>query len=102
MEREELERICRLCKISLNEGDIGPFSKQITRILDYFNKLDDLVLEDFEINSGLVGDSRNKRFDKVEKETPELKTIQKNMPEVQDGYLKVPKIIPSDKDKKEK
>ena len=96
MDREELRKISKLCMITLSEDDLKVFHRQIIRILEYFTRIDNLDVEDLETGVDILNDSRDKRFDLVEKGKPKNEIIFDNMPETENGYLKVPRIIPPD------
>jgi aspartyl-tRNA(Asn)/glutamyl-tRNA(Gln) amidotransferase subunit C len=92
LSREEVEHVARLARLAVTESEIEVFQKQLSDILNYIGKLNELETGDVEPTSHVL-DIRNVfREDEVR---PGLTTEQalSGAPEPSDGYFRVPKII---------
>lgn len=48
IERSEVEKVARLSRIALRDGEVELFGEQLSRILDYFGQLNQLNTDDVE------------------------------------------------------
>ncbi|HOW60934.1 MAG TPA: Asp-tRNA(Asn)/Glu-tRNA(Gln) amidotransferase subunit GatC [Candidatus Moranbacteria bacterium] len=92
--REEILHIATLARIGLDEKDIKKYQNELSEILDYFKKLNELNVEGIEPIGHITGMQNiyrsdiNKEFEPLEKER-----IIKNIPENKDGYIKVKSVL---------
>ena len=92
--REEILHIATLARIGLDEKDIKKYQNELSEILDYFKKLNELNVEGIEPIGHITGMQNiyrsdiNKEFEPLEKER-----IIKNIPENKDGYIKVKGVL---------
>lgn len=90
---KDVAKIANLAKLSLRSGEKKTFSKQLSRIIDYFNKLAPLKLEGVESLSHVI-DLKNVLRNDEPKESLQTSEVLNNAPEVRQNMFKVPKVIP--------
>ncbi|MDD3498600.1 MAG: Asp-tRNA(Asn)/Glu-tRNA(Gln) amidotransferase subunit GatC [Candidatus Moranbacteria bacterium] len=94
LEKEEIKHIATLARIGLKEKEIEKYQKELSQVLDYFKKLENLDTEKTEPIVHITGMHSVLRDDKAEecgKETEKM--ILKNAPEEKDGYFKVKSVF---------
>lgn len=91
-EKFDLEYVAKLARINLNEGEIDKFSPQLSRVLDYIDKLDELNTEEIPPTTHVMDIKNVLREDEV-KQPLDREEVLKNVPEKEDGFFKVPKVI---------
>jgi len=92
---EEVRYIADLASLKLSEKEVEMFSKQLSDIVDYVEKLDELDTEDIVPTAYTIPVKNVFREDKV-KESLSLEKVLKNAPEKQADQFRVPKIIEED------
>lgn len=92
--KKQLEYLAELAKIELPEEELEKLLKDIQKILDYVNEIQNLDLSAFEPMIGGAVQTLFLRED-IKKITPEevRKKIIDQFPEKLNNYLKVPRII---------
>ena len=93
--KDEVRYIADLASLKLSEDEVEKFSKQLSDILDYVEKLDELDTEDIVPTAYTIPVKNVLREDKV-KESLELEKVLQNAPEKQDNQFRVPKIMDED------
>lgn len=88
---EEVEHIAELAKITLNEEEKELFREQLDRILEYFQKIDQLELEGVETTTHVM-DVFNVFREDTEKESLPPEEILGNAPEKEGRYFKAPRV----------
>lgn len=92
MGKIELVRyIAKLSAIKITPEEEEKFSKQFTKIIEYFNTLNELELGEVEPVFSALPLKNVMRNDKVVPKDP--KKILKNAPDKEENYFKVPKTI---------
>jgi aspartyl-tRNA(Asn)/glutamyl-tRNA(Gln) amidotransferase subunit C len=92
--REEILHIATLARIGLDEKDIKKYQNELSEILDYFNKLNELDVEGIEPIGHITGMQNVFRSDRQEDfGLSEKAKILKNVPESKDGYIKVKSVL---------
>lgn len=89
---KEVEHIASLAKINITEEEKREFAGQLSSILQYADKLNELNTEDTLPLYHILPIYNVLREDKVI-ESPARDELFANAPESQDGYFKVPKIL---------
>lgn len=91
--REDVLKLARLARLSLNTEEADAFTKEITEILGYVEQLQSVDIDGLEPTYQVTGLSSVTRSDVVKDygETPEL--LLKNAPAVQDGQIKVRRVL---------
>ncbi len=92
--KQQIEHIARLARLGLNEKEKEKFSKDLSVILDYVKKLDEVETKNIEPIKQITRLKNAMRKD--EKRYPDKQTkerILENVPEIKDGYVKVKTIL---------
>jgi aspartyl-tRNA(Asn)/glutamyl-tRNA(Gln) amidotransferase subunit C len=89
---EQVEHIAQLARIELKEQEKEKFSKQLTSILGYVEKLNEVDTSDVEPTSHVVGLVSVMRPDKVESYR-ECKKLIEAAPEDKDRCVKVKAVL---------
>jgi len=94
LSKNEIKHIAELARIGLNEKEIEKYRKDLSAVLDYFKKLEEIDTENVE-PVGHITETLNIAREDREKEFSEAgkKKIIKNMPETKEGYLKVKSVL---------
>ena len=91
--KKEIKKIAALAKIDISEDEIGIYSEQISKILEYMSTLNEVDTSNVEeFSTQLLNDQQNMREDKPE-ESLKRDDIVKLAPDSDGVYFKVPKII---------
>lgn len=92
--REEILHIATLARIGVSEKDVEKYQHDLSEILDYFKKLEELDVENIEPIGHITGMLNDPRTDKHEDFGSIGKDqILKNAPEEKDGYVKVKSVL---------
>ncbi len=93
-ESKDIEYIEKLARIKLNKDEKKEIATQLSKILDYVNKLKELRTDDAKIGSLFEEGKKQNVFreDKVKKSLPPQEVL-KNAPQKEGGFFKVPKVI---------
>lgn len=92
---EEVRYIADLASLKLSKKEVEMFSKQLSDIVDYVEKLDELDTKDIVPTAYTIPVKNVFREDKV-KRSLSLEKVLKNAPEKQADQFRVPKIIEED------
>lgn len=93
--KDEVKYIADLASLKLSEEEVDKFSKQLSDILDYVEKLDELDTEDIVPTAYTIPVKNILREDKVE-ESLNLEKVLQNAPEKINNQFRVPKIMDED------
>ena len=96
IDKKEIKKIAALAKIDISDDEMGNYSEQISRILEYMSTLDEVDtsnIEEFSIQ--LLNDDQNIREDDPG-ESLARDDIMNLAPNSDGVYFKVPKIINDD------
>ncbi len=89
---KEVEHVALLARLSLNEKEKEMFAEQLSTILDYIDKLNELDTDGIEPLYHILPIYNVFREDEIKASTPR-ENILANAPQVEEGQYKVPKII---------
>lgn len=89
---EEIEHIATLARLYLSEEEKDLFSSQLSRILDYMEKLNELDTTDIEPTSHVLPLCNVMRDDILRSSIPRENALA-NAPDHIDKFYRVPKII---------
>jgi len=92
---EEVKYIADLASLKLSDEEVEKFSKQLSDILDYVEKLDELDTEDIVPTAYTIPVKNVLREDRIE-ESLKLEKVLQNAPEKKDNQFRVPKIMNED------
>ena len=92
--RDEIINVATLARIGVSEKDVERYKHDLSEILDYFKKLDELDVSAVESIGHITGMKNTFRTDKQE-DFGKLgkEAIMKNVPEVKDEYIKVKSVL---------
>ena len=92
--KEEILHIATLARIGLTEKDVEKYQHDLSNILDYFKKLEEVDTTDVEPIGHITGMQNSLRADKHEDFGAIGKEqIMQNAPETKDGYFKVKSVL---------
>ena len=92
--KKEVQHIAKLARLGLAEKEIERFRRELSKILDYMEKLKEVDISKVEPTSHSIKVENVMREDRPEEE--KLETIKKLIemaPEKKEGYLKVKSIL---------
>lgn len=92
VDKKTVEYVAKLAKIKVTEEEKEFLREQLSKIIDYIDKLKELDVEGVEPMRMLHTPKNIFRDDKV-KSSPSGENILKNSPRRQDRYFKIPKVI---------
>jgi len=94
LSKDEVKHIAELARIGLKKDEIEKYRKDLSAVLDYFKKLEELDTKNVEPVGHITETLNIKRGDE-QKDFENLgkKRIIENIPETKDGYLKVKSVL---------
>jgi len=92
IDQEEVRKVAKLSRLDLSEDEIGEFTSQLSAILEYVAKMNELDTTDVEPLAHCLPISNIFREDIVKGSLGTEKTLA-NAPERDGEFFKVPKII---------
>ncbi len=90
--KKDVEHVAKLARLKLTEEEKEKFGKQLSRILEYVEKLNELDTDKAEPTSHVVPLKNVMREDKIKPSLP-VEEVLANAPVREGKYFKVPKII---------
>ena len=92
--KKEVAHIAALARIGLSEEEIPKYQKDLSAILDYFKKLEELDTEKTDPIGHITGRSNSYREDKA-RDFGDLgrEAILENVPEKKDKFIKVKSVL---------
>ncbi len=91
---KEVQHIAKLARLGLSKQEIGKFQKELSKILDYIEKLKEVDISNIEPASHAVKVENVMREDReISKLKAQSSKLMKLAPETKDGYLKVKSIF---------
>ncbi len=91
---KEVEHIAKLARLELNEDEKEKFSKQLSSILDYVKKLEEVNTDNIEITAQVTGLLNVFEDDKIREISEERKEkIINNAPKHENNMFKVKRIM---------
>jgi len=94
--KKEVKHIAKLARLTLTEKEIVKYQKELSKILDYIEKLKEVNVSEIEPTSHpfFVENIMRKDIEKIpDSKLQILKKLIELAPETEDRYLKVKKII---------
>ncbi|PMP97293.1 MAG: Asp-tRNA(Asn)/Glu-tRNA(Gln) amidotransferase GatCAB subunit C, partial [Thermodesulfobacterium geofontis] len=89
---EEVYKIAHLCRLEFTEEEAKVLTEELSKILDYFKKLQTLNTENVKPTFRALKIKTPFREDKV-KEFPYIEDILKNAPQLCERMIVVPKVV---------
>lgn len=90
--REEVEHIADLAKLALSDEEVREYQAQLSAILGYFERLQELGTEEIPPTATVLPLRSVTRGDEVEEPLDRKRALQ-NAPETEDGCFKVPPVL---------
>ena len=90
--REEVEHVAQLARMALTSQDLERVGTELNRILEHFNRLQELDTEDVAPTSHAIPMTNVFREDQVG-ESLSVEDVVENAPERSDEFFKVPRIV---------
>ena len=96
-EQLNIENLAELAKINLSSEELKKYKDQINNIIDHFSSLKKINTENFnsnywEIDNNKIVEINDLRKDEVSESFEKNETFQ-NVPENENGFLKIRKIL---------
>jgi len=91
--RKEVQHIAKLARLGLTEKEMGKFQKELSKILDYIEKLKKVNVAEVEPTSHSTKIENVMRADKSLKFKVQSSKLMELAPETKNGYLKVKSIF---------
>ena len=92
IDKDTIKHISKLARISLDDKKIDSLSKDISSIMKFIEKLNQLNTDKINPLTSIINSSLKSRIDEV-KEEKIRDQILKNSPESNDEFFVVPKVI---------
>ena len=89
---DEVRRIARLAALDLTDEEIGPLTRQMGELLQYFQQLQRLDTRDVEPTAHVL-DLVNALRDDQPRPSLEPGEATRNAPEAESGHFKVPPVL---------
>ncbi|MBD3289506.1 Asp-tRNA(Asn)/Glu-tRNA(Gln) amidotransferase subunit GatC [candidate division KSB1 bacterium] len=90
--KSDVERIAKLAKLDFSDEEKMNFTHQLSEILGYMEKLNELDTEEIEPTSHVLGIQNELREDRQESWVSQEEAL-KNAPKQKKGFFSVPKVI---------
>ncbi|HBH62013.1 MAG TPA: Asp-tRNA(Asn)/Glu-tRNA(Gln) amidotransferase subunit GatB [Nitrospiraceae bacterium] len=88
----EIGHVALLARLKLTDDETTLFSRQVSSIIDYIDKLNELDVKDIEPTAHVLQVKNVFREDESKPSLPREKALQ-NAPDSNDNFYRVPKII---------
>lgn len=90
--RQQAEKVAHLSRLDLSEAELDLFSEQLSAIVEYIQKLDELDTEDVEPLAHCLP-VHNVFRDDVVRPSLDVEKALENAPDRVDDYFRVPQIL---------
>lgn len=92
LSQEQVTRIAELARLSLTEDEVALYQDQLSHILDYFERLQELDTEAIEPTASVLPIQSVMREDASRPPSPQ-EDILANAPASENGYFLVPRVL---------
>lgn len=98
IDKKEVQHIAKLARLHLEQKEIERMEKELSLILDYFNMLKDVNVDNVKASFGSINTQENLPIKEVAREDSIIKgdntkEIMELIPEKKDGFVKVKSIF---------
>jgi aspartyl-tRNA(Asn)/glutamyl-tRNA(Gln) amidotransferase subunit C len=97
LQRQEVEKVAKLSRITLAPGEIELLADQLSRIVDHISKLNELKTDDVAPLSHALAVANVFREDEPRDSLP-VETVLANAPDRTAAGFKVPRVLEGDED----
>lgn len=91
--RDDVLKLARLARLDLTDAEIEEFSKELTDVLQYVERLKNVDVEGLKPTSQVTGLKNVMRDDTVADYGVSQEDLLRNVPQTQDGLIKVKRMI---------
>jgi aspartyl-tRNA(Asn)/glutamyl-tRNA(Gln) amidotransferase subunit C len=95
IDREQVQKVAHLARLQLTPEEEGQFTTQLNDILDYFEQLSELDVQDVQPTTRAIDVSNVVRVDRLQPYR-DRETILEGAPDRDGDFFKVPKIVTGD------
>jgi len=92
IDKDTVKHISKLARISLDDKRVDSLSKNLSSIIEFIEKLNELNTDKIVPLTSIIDESLNSRIDEVNQEKIRDQIL-KNSPEQNDEFFIVPKVI---------
>lgn len=90
--KQDIEHVAVLARIKISEKELEQFSRQLSEIIDYVERLDSASTENINLIEQISGLANVARADKIS-DSLEIGKILQNAPEKEGNFIKVKKVF---------
>ena len=90
---EEVKKIAHLARLPLNQEEIERFTPQLSEVLNYFNKLNEVDTSAVKPTYQSISDENRFQEQKLGADTLSVEEVLKNVKEKKDGYVLTEQVI---------
>jgi aspartyl-tRNA(Asn)/glutamyl-tRNA(Gln) amidotransferase subunit C len=91
--REDVLKLARLARLDLSDSEVEEFAGELSEILQYVEQLQSIDVGTLKPTNQVTGLTNVTREDEVKAYGYEPAELLKNVPQVQDGQIKVKRMI---------
>ncbi len=91
--RNDVLKLARLARIDLDEAEVDAFTTEFSAILTYVEQLQKVDVNGLEPTSQVTGLTNVMRPDTTQEYGYKIKELLKNVPDVENGQIKVKRMI---------
>lgn len=91
--KEDVLKLAQLARINLSDDEVNEYSEELSAILQYVEQLSSVDVTGLEPTNQVTGLTNVMRDDEVKSYGYEPQELLKNVPQAQDGQLKVKRMI---------
>ena len=90
---EDVKKIAHLARLPLSQKEIERFTQQLSDVLNYFNKLNEVDTSAVKPTYQSISDENRFQEQKLEADTLSPEEVLKNVKEKKDGYILTEQVI---------
>lgn len=91
--KETVQSIAHLARLEFSDSEMETFTGQLNSILEYMEKLNELDTSQIEATSHAVEIAAPMRGDEIQESDVIRDVLEKDAPDHEDGFFRVPKVI---------
>jgi len=92
IDKDTARKVAHLARIEVEEAALEPLAKDLSRILDFMDELDEVDVEGVEPMTSVTPMALKRRADVVS-DGDRQADILKNAPDAREGFFAVPKVV---------
>ena len=91
--REDILKLAKLARLDLTDAEIEEYSRELTEILQYVEQLQKVDVKGLDPTNQITGLTNVTRKDEIKDYRYEPSDLLKNVPQTQNGQIKVKRMI---------